>query len=117
MPAEGPSGIGSCITFHGSTSWARRTPSRTLKRRSRLMMRSPTRSISSTVTSQPVTARTILTYGSPTKRPKPRSEVNRHRTSESPTAVKCWLRTANAGLSFVPRRSNPCAYCGVGRVS
>src|SRR2546427_7750103 len=35
MPADGPSGIGSCITFHGSVSAARRTPSRTLNRRSR----------------------------------------------------------------------------------
>ena len=80
-------------------------------------MRSPTRSSSSAVTSQPVTARTIRAYGSPTKRPKPRSEVKRHRTSESPSAVKCWLRMANAGLSFVPRRSKLGAYCGVGRVS
>ena len=51
-------------------------------------MRSPTRSSSSAVTSQPVTARTIAAYGSPTKRPKPRSEVNRHSTSESPTALR-----------------------------
>jgi len=52
-------------------------------------MRSPTRSSSSAVTSQPVTARTIRAYGSPTKRPNPRSDVKRHITSESPTAVKC----------------------------
>ena len=59
MPADGPSGIGSCITRQGSVSSERRTPSRTLKSRSRLTMRSPVRSSSSAVTSQPVTARTI----------------------------------------------------------
>ena len=117
MPAEGPSGIGSCIAFHGSTSAARRTPSRTLNRRSRLTMRSPMDSSSATLTSQPVTARTMRAYGSSRKRPKPRSEVKRHITSESPTAVKCWLRAAKAGLSAVERRSKVGAYCGVGRVS
>src|SRR5204863_347696 len=46
-----------------------------------------------------------------------RRDERRRMTSASPTAVKCWLRIANAGLSFVPRRSNVGAYCGVGRVS
>src|SRR4030095_3834470 len=49
----------------------RRTPSRTLNRRSRLITRSPTRSSSSTVMSQPVTARTIREYGSSDLRPEP----------------------------------------------
>ncbi len=56
--------MGSCITRHGSASSFRRTPSRTLKSRSRLITRSPTRSSSSTVTSKPVTALTIRAYGS-----------------------------------------------------
>ena len=66
MPADVPSGIGSCITRQGSTSSPRRTPSRTLKSRSRLMMRSPARSSSSTVMSQPVTVFIIRAYGSST---------------------------------------------------
>ena len=49
MPADGPSGIGSCITFQGRTSSFRRTPSRTLNSRSRLTMRSPIRSSSGDV--------------------------------------------------------------------
>ena len=43
--------------------------------------------------------------------------MNRHITRLSSTAVKCWLFAAKAGLSSVERRSNPCAYWGVGRVS
>jgi len=58
-----------------------------VKGRSRLIMRSPTRSRSSVVMPKPVTPLTICAKASFSSMPKPRSPVKRHSTSELPAAA------------------------------